>query len=387
MTISFFWDIIFQAERIYFIDEFFYTRKKHEDSLTASGDIRHINIIGVVNGILKLFIKHNQLNNYKDKLYNLKITWIMDRYNEIQEEYKEKFFRELKNDFEKFKNTEFKDLLTDNNKFIFYNVLTSNNHDDFDLMSRLYDRKIKETSRQRNELEECINIINENSIEIDRLNDELDKKNKVKNFLLKLKNRNHRSEKMHKSSYNKMKKFKEDYLNPKKRLKILDIGSYDKNGDFNYGLILNEKKWKYHGLDLKAGNNVDIVVDDPYDWKEIKNKTYDVVVSGQAFEHMEYFWLTLEQVDRVLKPGGLFCLIVPSSGPVHKNPYDCYRFNADGLRSMAKYVNFEVLKVGTDYEAPMWKDSYLVARKPYGENLEKIRNKKNKLKKKIKSKM
>ncbi len=172
------------------------------------------------------------------------------------------------------------------------------------------------------------------------------------------------SEKMHRSSYNKMKRFKSDYLNPNDKLKILDIGSFDKNGDFNYGLILNEKKWKYHGLDLKKGNNVDIVVKDPYNWKEIKDKSYDVVVSGQAFEHMEFFWLTLEQIRRVLKPGGLFCLIVPSSGPVHRNPYDCYRFNEDGMKAMAKYIDFEVLEAGTDFDAHTWQDSYLVAKKP-----------------------
>ena len=46
---------------------------------------------------------------------------------------------------------------------------------------------------------------------------------------------------MHKSSYLKMQYFKETYLNPNEELKILDIGSFDKDGNYNYGLILNEK--------------------------------------------------------------------------------------------------------------------------------------------------
>ena len=154
---QFFWDIIFQAERILFIDKFYYTRKRYNDSLTASGDKGHINIIGVVNDIIQLFIKHGELDNYKNKLYNLKITWIIDRYNQIQEQFKEEFFKELKKDFEILKNTEFEELLTENHKFIFNNVVISNNHEDFDLMNDFY-RNALETFGS--ELKECISIIN-----------------------------------------------------------------------------------------------------------------------------------------------------------------------------------------------------------------------------------
>ncbi len=161
-----------------------------------------------------------------------------------------------------------------------------------------------------------------------------------------------------------MRYFKENYLNPNDELKILDIGSFDKDGDYNYGLILNEEKWTYHGLDLKEGNNVHVVVENPYDWKEIEDETYDVVVSGQAFEHIEYFWLTLDQVKRVLKPGGLFCLLVPSSGPVHKNPYDCYRFNQDGMKAMARYINFTIIETWHNSRDKPWYDSNLIAKKP-----------------------
>ena len=174
---------------------------------------------------------------------------------------------------------------------------------------------------------------------------------------------------MHRSSFMKMRYFKDNYLNPSLELKILDVGSFDKTGDFNYGLILNEEKWTYHGLDLREGNNIDIIVENPYDWKEVEDESYDVIVSGQAFEHIEFFWLTLEQIKRVLKEGGLFCLIVPSSGPVHKNPYDCYRFNENGMKGIAKYINFEILEVGTNFDeiSDPWFDSYLIAKKPiYG---------------------
>ena len=171
---------------------------------------------------------------------------------------------------------------------------------------------------------------------------------------------------MHKSSMMKMEYFKKSYLNSNEELKILDIGSFDKTGNYNYKMVLNGNKWTYHGMDLKEGNNVDMVIENPYDWKEIGKDTYDVVVTGQALEHMEFFWLTMEEINRVLKPGGLCCIIVPSKGPIHKNPYDCYRFNEDGVRSLAKFVKFEILESGTttDKISDPWYDSFVIAQKP-----------------------
>ena len=170
---------------------------------------------------------------------------------------------------------------------------------------------------------------------------------------------------MHKSSYLKMQYFKNTYLNPNTELNILDIGSFDKTGSYNYGMILNEDKWTYTGLDLRKGNNVDIVVENSYEWSEIEDESYDVVVSGQAFEHIEFFWLTLEEIKRVLKPDGFFFLIVPSTGPVHKNPHDCYRFNENSMKSMAKYVDFRVIEYGTNHDeiSHPWYDTFMAARK------------------------
>lgn len=173
-----------------------------------------------------------------------------------------------------------------------------------------------------------------------------------------------------------MQYFKDTYLNPNDELKILDIGSFDKDGNYNYGLILNENKWTYHGLDLREGNNIDIVVESPYDWKEVEDESYDLVITGQAFEHIEFFWLTLEEIKRVLKPGGLFFIIVPSTGPVHKNPYDCYRFNDDAMKAMAKYINFNVIEYGTNFDkiSDPWYDSFLVARKPASTSVDELNN-------------
>ena len=171
---------------------------------------------------------------------------------------------------------------------------------------------------------------------------------------------------MHNNSHSKMEWFKNTYLSTNNNLKILDVGSLDIKGDFNYSDIFDEKNWVYTGLDIKEGNNVDIVVADIYNWFEIEDNTYDVVISGQFFEHLEFFWLTMSQIERVLKPGGYVCIIAPSNGPKHGEDLpNCYKFYDGGFRALAKYVDMDVLHVSVDErkEANPWNDACLVAHK------------------------
>ncbi len=180
---------------------------------------------------------------------------------------------------------------------------------------------------------------------------------------------------MHTSSYLKMEWFINKYLNEyrAKNLKILDIGSYNMGG--SYKPLFDEPAWVYTGMDLIHGPGVDLVVRDCYNWKEIEDAVYDVVVSGQAFEHMPYFWLVMQEIARVLKPDGICCIIAPSAGPEHRCPVDCYRFYADGMIAMAEYVHMNVLYAFTgegmkDSEKDIfrdnnevWHDSVLIAQK------------------------
>lgn len=171
---------------------------------------------------------------------------------------------------------------------------------------------------------------------------------------------------MHRSSFLAMEKFKNKYLEINKSLRILDIGSYDSSdSSFNYSVLFNNDSWEYVGMDIRDGPNVNLVVSDVYNWAEIDNQSFDVIISGQVFEHIEFFWLTIEEINRVLKFGGLCCIIVPSSGPVHKNPLDCYRFTEDGVKNIAQYVGFDVLEsyTNTSEQSQPWFDSVLIAKK------------------------
>ena len=187
---------------------------------------------------------------------------------------------------------------------------------------------------------------------------------------------------MHKNSYSKMKWFKNTYLNKNDKLNILDVGSLEVSDEYNYKNIFNENNWTYTGLDIKSGPNVDLVVTDIYNWFEIENNTFDVIISGQYFEHLEFFWLTMSQIERVLKPEGYVCMSVPSEGLKHGGDMvNCYRFHEDGLKAMAKYVDLEIDFVSVDNrpEANPWNDACLVAHKK-GTNTAKTIELENKIK-------
>jgi SAM-dependent methyltransferase len=171
---------------------------------------------------------------------------------------------------------------------------------------------------------------------------------------------------MHQTSFDKMKAFVGTHLDDTQALSILDLGSQDVNG--SYRPLFENPLWAYLGVDLAPGPGVDLVLADAYDWKEIQTGSMDVVISGQAFEHINYFWVTMLEISRILKPGGLCCIIAPSAGYEHRYPVDCWRFYADGFAALAEYAFLDPLAVYTQkedigVEGDLWKDSVLIARK------------------------
>jgi SAM-dependent methyltransferase len=50
------------------------------------------------------------------------------------------------------------------------------------------------------------------------------------------------------------------------------------------------------------------------------------------------FWVLFLEIMRVLKPGGLLYLNVPSNGEVHRWPVDCWRFYPDSGRALVTWA-------------------------------------------------
>ena len=178
---------------------------------------------------------------------------------------------------------------------------------------------------------------------------------------------------MHESSMKRMEWFVSCYLQTTKKQEVLDVGSYNVNGCYKK-FFLEPNKFNYIGLDMEKGPNVDLVPLSPYKWTELKNDSFDVVISGQALEHIEFFWVTVSEIVRVTKEGGIICIIAPNGFGEHRYPVDCWRFFTDGMVALARYNQLDVIHAHTNaaptVEDECWfsedcADSMLIARKPY----------------------
>lgn len=138
-------------------------------------------------------------------------------------------------------------------------------------------------------------------------------------------------------------------------VKILDVGSCGVNGTYKE-IFSDKERFDYYGLDLTPGPNVDYVPSDPYDWQDLPDESFDIIISGQAFEHIEFPWLTILEIKRVLKKGGLICIIAPLRGPEHKYPVDCWRYYPDGFRALARWAGLEVIESRTTWGTSGFKD-------------------------------
>jgi SAM-dependent methyltransferase len=141
---------------------------------------------------------------------------------------------------------------------------------------------------------------------------------------------------MHASAYKTARQFFEVYVASLVSGTVVDIGSRKAYEGQRTLRELCPQRLDYRGIDLEPGNNVDIILTDPYVFP-LADASVDVVVCTSVFEHCDYFWQLFEEILRVLKPGGLLYVNAPANGYVHRYPVDCWRFYPDSGVAMANW--------------------------------------------------
>lgn len=105
-----------------------------------------------------------------------------------------------------------------------------------------------------------------------------------------------------------IKKVKDNFGEFFKNVKVLDVGSYDINGEQRH-LFEN---CDYTGIDLEMGPGVDIVASgNEY---SAPDEHYDTIISCECFEHNPFYDETILNCIRMLKPGGLFLFTCATTG-------------------------------------------------------------------------
>ena len=166
---------------------------------------------------------------------------------------------------------------------------------------------------------------------------------------------------MHPSALKSFVDFKNIYLSKfkNKNIKLIEIGSLAVNSSVKLNLAENID---YVGVDICKGENVDIVLEDPYKLP-FENESIDAVISISTFEHTQFFWLSYLEILRVLRNDGLFFLNAPSNSKFHRHETDNWRFYPDSSLALQKWgernnFNPKVLEHFTNFETgrDIWND-------------------------------
>ena len=97
---------------------------------------------------------------------------------------------------------------------------------------------------------------------------------------------------------------------------------------------------EYVGLDVSPGAAVDLVVASNEHWP-LPNEKFDVILCSQVLQHVEHLDITLKEMSRVLKRGGVAILTFPFLYNEHGAPWDYRRFT--GYQAAKLFPDAEVL--------------------------------------------
>jgi SAM-dependent methyltransferase len=116
----------------------------------------------------------------------------------------------------------------------------------------------------------------------------------------------------HKEQKEYIDKIKQKFPQAFTNCKVLDIGSFDVNG--------NEKIWfencNFIGLDIGPGKGVDVVC--PANEYDAPDESFDTIISCECWEHNPYYKESILNAVRMLKSGGFFIFTCATTGrPVH----------------------------------------------------------------------
>jgi SAM-dependent methyltransferase len=122
--------------------------------------------------------------------------------------------------------------------------------------------------------------------------------------------------------------------------RVLDVGC----GTKPYQHLFNADE--YIGLDLDSPLSRDLdIADEYYDGNvfPFKDNEFDGLVCNQVLEHVFNPETFLNEISRVLKPGGKLLLTIPFVWDEHEQPFDYARYSTFGLKHLLEKQRFEVI--------------------------------------------
>lgn len=125
---------------------------------------------------------------------------------------------------------------------------------------------------------------------------------------------------------------------------FLEVGSKD------YGSTQNLRDFflegKYVGVDISAGDGVDVVLDLTAPFSEIddalKGQRFGTIFCLSVLEHCDRPFVMAENLTKLLRDGGMLCLSVPFVARFHGYPSDYWRFTHEGIKKLFPSLSFDL---------------------------------------------
>lgn len=127
--------------------------------------------------------------------------------------------------------------------------------------------------------------------------------------------------------------------------RLLDVGCgkrpysliYDRWVDFSIGTEVAFSPHGTHAADLICFA----------EYVPFPDRQFDTILCTEVLEHTQQPFQVMNELARLLKPGGHLILSVPFIYPIHEAPYDHWRFTAYGLAILCRDVGLELLCIQT----------------------------------------
>lgn len=124
--------------------------------------------------------------------------------------------------------------------------------------------------------------------------------------------------------------------------RYLEIGSRARSGIVRRSLA--PEGWSYTGLDVMAGDNVDVVGDAHRLSKLFPDRRFDAVSAFSVLEHIMMPWKFAIELNRVLNVGAVGLFTTHQCWPIHDAPWDFWRFSDTAWAALLNpKTGFEIL--------------------------------------------
>jgi SAM-dependent methyltransferase len=114
---------------------------------------------------------------------------------------------------------------------------------------------------------------------------------------------------------------------------------------------IGNPSWNYHNLDCISA----------LDRLPFQDQSFDAALCTQTLEHLEWPRESVQELFRVLKPGGTLYLTAPMAHHEHQAPYDFFRYTSYGLDSICRKAGFASVQV-TPFGGTFTRFAYEISR-------------------------